>query len=100
MIKSQTYVNRLLEDIRENTRLAACGSATTTPEFDVFTLCNPVDGSVVVASVTYSITGVPTTTYYLPTGALYVEPTPVNCPGTTIEADPVQGCGDGVAAIQ
>ena len=99
MIKSQTYVNRLLEDIRENTRLAACGSATTTPEFDVFTLCNPVDGSVVVASVTYSITGVPTTTYYLPTGALYVGPTPVNCAGGQLESDPQEICVNGNTSL-
>ena len=99
-IRTETYTTDLLKEIRDNTFKVACGAGTTTTEFDVFTLCNPLDGSIVIASVSYSITGVPTTAYYLPTGAPYVGATPVNCSGSSLESDAREGCAANISMTQ
>lgn len=87
-----------LKDLEHSLRAAICANGGSNTDFDHTLLCDPA-GNIVIASVSYSSSGVPTTTFYNLNGTLYVGPTPVRC-SDTLESDPIEGCASGVTYFQ
>ena len=80
--------------------IANCNSATPVTEFDHSLLCDPTTSAIVIATVSYSPTGVPTTTFYNLDGTPYVGLPPIRCSGVVLESDPIEGCASNVTYFQ
>lgn len=95
-----TEVNKRLRAIYNEVKQIRCNLGNTaSSEADTLLLCDPVSGNLVISVVTYSVTNVPTVTYYNPNGTPYVGPTPVNCAGGQLESDPQEICVSGTTSL-
>lgn len=93
-------VNKRLRAIYNEVKQIRCNLGNSpSSEADTLLLCDPVSGNLVIAVVTYSVTNVPTATYFNPNGTPYVGPTPVNCAGGQLESDPQEICVNGNTSL-